>query len=180
MVVVGSFSKVCVFNENDPSTRRQYHNNIVSKSFHFGDRFQKLSFWVEKIIVFDCFRADARWKREEKFAVSIKTIWKRIRVDRALTEPVSHVIIMCSISLQSWYILMFVLDFNCLLWWLWCGLTFVRSGLIFEQEDSPILLSYSQPTSLEWKAESIQLGHSDYSSGRGFSGLGVSVSIWIS
>ena len=39
MAVVASFSKVCVFSENDPSTpRQQYH--WVFKSFHFGDRFQ--------------------------------------------------------------------------------------------------------------------------------------------
>ena len=55
------FSKVCVFSENDPSTRQGYHyNNIVLKSFHFGDRFQKLSLSVKTIIVFDRFRADAR------------------------------------------------------------------------------------------------------------------------
>ena len=62
VVVVASFSKVCVFSENDPSTRqRQYHyNNIVFKSFHFGDRFQKLSFSVKTIIIFYRFRIEAR------------------------------------------------------------------------------------------------------------------------
>ena len=75
MAVVASFSNVCVFGTNDPSTRQRYHyNNIVFKSFHFGDRFQKLSFSVKTIIVFDRCRVDARLKRKEKFAVSMKTI----------------------------------------------------------------------------------------------------------
>ena len=44
-----------------PSIRQRYHyDNIVFKSFHFGDRFQKLSFSVKMIIVFDRFRADGR------------------------------------------------------------------------------------------------------------------------
>ena len=61
MVVVASFPKVCVFSENDPSTGQRYHyKNIVFKSFHFGDRFQKLSFSVKTIIVSDRFRIDAR------------------------------------------------------------------------------------------------------------------------
>ena len=50
MVVVASVSKDCIFSENDSSTRQRYHyNNIVFKSFHFGDRFQKLSFSVKTI-----------------------------------------------------------------------------------------------------------------------------------
>ena len=36
-------------------------------------RFQKFAFSVKPIIVFDCFRVDARWKRKEKFAFR----WKR-------------------------------------------------------------------------------------------------------
>ena len=60
MVVVASFSKVCIFVENNPSIRQRYHyDNIVFKSFHFGDRFKKLSFSVEMIIVFDRLRVDA-------------------------------------------------------------------------------------------------------------------------
>ena len=60
MVVVALFSKVYVFNENDPSTQQRYrYNNILYKSFHFGDRFQKLSFSVKAIIVSDRFRVDA-------------------------------------------------------------------------------------------------------------------------
>ena len=56
-----SFSKVCVFSENDPSTRQRYHyNNIIFESFHFGNSFQKLSFLVKTIIVFYRFRVDAR------------------------------------------------------------------------------------------------------------------------
>ena len=35
-------------------------NNIVFKCFKFGDRFQRLSFSVKTMIVFDCFHADAR------------------------------------------------------------------------------------------------------------------------
>ena len=58
LVVVASFPKVCVFNENDPSTRQGYH--IVSKSFHFGVPIQKLSFSVKTIDVFDRFHVDAR------------------------------------------------------------------------------------------------------------------------
>ena len=50
MVVVASFSKVCVFSENDPSAR--HYKNIVFRSFHFGDRFQKFTFSVKTIIVF--------------------------------------------------------------------------------------------------------------------------------
>ena len=47
MVVVASFSKVCVFSERDPSTRQRYHYNIiVLKSFYFGDRLQNLSFLI--------------------------------------------------------------------------------------------------------------------------------------
>ena len=60
MVVVSSFSKVCVFSENDPSTQQRYHDNNITKSFHFGDRFQKLSFSVKTIIVSDRFPVDAR------------------------------------------------------------------------------------------------------------------------
>ena len=61
MVVVASFSKVYVFSENDPSTRERCHEyNIVLKSFHFGDRFQKLPFSVETIIDFDGSRVGAR------------------------------------------------------------------------------------------------------------------------
>ena len=65
VVVVASFSKVCVFtgvfSENEPSTRQRYHHrNIVFKCFHFGDRFQKSSFSVKTMIVFDRFRVDAR------------------------------------------------------------------------------------------------------------------------
>ena len=87
MVVVASFSKVCVFSENDPSARQRYHNNIVFKSFHSGDRFQKLSYRFQ-FIVFDRFCADARWKRKEKFAVSMKTVWKHIRVDGASVKTI--------------------------------------------------------------------------------------------
>ena len=58
MAVVASFSKVCDFGENDPSTGQRY--DCVFKSFHFGDRFKKLSFSVKTIIVFYRFRADAR------------------------------------------------------------------------------------------------------------------------
>ena len=59
-VVVASFSKVCIFSENDPFTRqRYYYNNIVFKFFHFGDRFHKLLFSVKTVIVFDRFRVDA-------------------------------------------------------------------------------------------------------------------------
>ena len=60
MAVVASFSKVCVFNENDPSTRHRYNDNFVFKSSHFEERFQKLSFSMKKIIVFDRFLVDAR------------------------------------------------------------------------------------------------------------------------
>ena len=58
-------------------TIRLHDNDIVAYvfiSFHFGDRFQKLSFSVKTIIVFDRFRADARWNRKEKFAVYIYSI----------------------------------------------------------------------------------------------------------
>ena len=52
---------VCVSNENDPSTRERYdYNIIVLKSFHFGDRFPKLSFSVKKVVVLDRFLVDAR------------------------------------------------------------------------------------------------------------------------
>ena len=79
MVFVASFSKVSVFSEvfrkNDPSTRQLYHyNTTVLKSFHFGDRFQKLSLSVKTIIVLYRFRVNARGKRKEKFEVSMKTI----------------------------------------------------------------------------------------------------------
>ena len=57
---VASFSKACIFSVNDPSTRQRYHNNIVFKSFHFEDRFEKLSFSVKTSIVFDRFRVDAK------------------------------------------------------------------------------------------------------------------------
>ena len=61
MAFVSLFSIVRVFSENDPSTQQRYHyNNIVFKSFHFGDHFQKLSFSVKTHILFDCFRVDAR------------------------------------------------------------------------------------------------------------------------
>ena len=61
MVAVASFSKVLVFSENDPSTRERHHyNNLVFESFHFGDRFKKLSFSVKTIIVFERFRVDAK------------------------------------------------------------------------------------------------------------------------
>ena len=43
----------------------------------FGDRFSKVT-------VFSHVRVDAKWKRKEKFAVSTKTIWKRIPVDGVL------------------------------------------------------------------------------------------------
>ena len=70
-----SFSKVCAFSENDPSTIQQYYyNNIVFKSFHFEYRFQKISFSVKKIIVFYRFPVDGRRKRKEKFSVLMKTI----------------------------------------------------------------------------------------------------------
>ena len=75
MVVVAPFSNVCIFSEKDPSTLQRYHyNSIVLKSFHFGGRFQKLSFSMKTIIIFDRFRVDARSERKEKFAVSMKTI----------------------------------------------------------------------------------------------------------
>ena len=77
MAVVVSFSKVGVFIEKDPSTRQQHHyNNVVFKSFHFD-------------FIFDRFHVDARWKRKEKFSVTMKTIWKHIRVDRATVFPSS-------------------------------------------------------------------------------------------
>ena len=47
-VIVASFSKVCVFSENDPSTPPRYQ---YSNIFHFGDRFQKLPFSVKMIII---------------------------------------------------------------------------------------------------------------------------------
>ena len=65
MAVVGSFSKVCAFSENDPI---RLHNNYhcVFKSLHFGDHFQKLSFSVKTIIVFDCFRVRCKVKTHRK------------------------------------------------------------------------------------------------------------------
>ena len=47
MVVVASFSKVCVFSETDPSTRQRYHYDIVFKSFHFWRPFSKLIVFTE-------------------------------------------------------------------------------------------------------------------------------------
>ena len=48
---LNNFGCCCiVFSENDPSTRQRYHYKIVFKSFHFGDRFQKLSLSVKTII----------------------------------------------------------------------------------------------------------------------------------
>ena len=91
MVVVASYSKVCVFSENDPSIRRYYYNNIVFKAFHFGGRFQT-------VIVFYRFRADARWKHKEKFVVSMKTVWKRILVDRALVSKIWLAVLFCMIE----------------------------------------------------------------------------------
>ena len=53
MVVVASFPKFAFpVKTSDHSTRQRYHyNDIVFKSFHFGDRFQKLSLSVKTIIV---------------------------------------------------------------------------------------------------------------------------------
>ena len=74
MAVVASFSKVWVFSGNDPSTRQQYHyNNIVFKSFHFGDHFRQLPFSAKTVIVFDRF-VQMQNDNAKKFAVSMETI----------------------------------------------------------------------------------------------------------
>ena len=60
MVIVASFSKVCVFSENGPSTRQRYHyNNIVIKSFHFPP-FSKVIVFSENDHLFYRFHVAAR------------------------------------------------------------------------------------------------------------------------
>ena len=59
-------------------------NRCIATKHRFRIVFILFSFrWrpFSKVIVFSCFRVDARWKRKEKFAISVKTIWKRIRAD---------------------------------------------------------------------------------------------------
>ena len=70
-----------VFIENDiVSTENStivLHLHIVFVSFshfHFGNSFQKLSFPVKTITVFDRFCVDAKRKRKEKVVVSINPI----------------------------------------------------------------------------------------------------------
>ena len=58
------FSKICVFNENNPSTRQRYH--CVFKSFHFGDRFQTFAYSVKMVIVFYLFLCRRKVKTQKK------------------------------------------------------------------------------------------------------------------
>ena len=61
MVVVASFSDVCVFSENDPSRRQRYHFTITFSNLSTLDTvFQKISFLLKTVIVFDRFRVVAR------------------------------------------------------------------------------------------------------------------------
>ena len=56
-------------------------NDCIASSHRFRIVFISFSYRVS-----DRFRADTRWKRTEKFATSMKTIWKRIRVDGAFAS----------------------------------------------------------------------------------------------
>ena len=80
LLVLFQYPKLYLDSRFSIDARASYHNNIVFKSFQIGDRFQKLSFSMKSIIIFDRFHVDATSKRKEL----MKMMSKSIRVDGAL------------------------------------------------------------------------------------------------
>ena len=57
MVVVASFSKVCVVSENDPSAQQRYHSCF--QIFPLWSSFSKVCVFRENNLALDHFNADA-------------------------------------------------------------------------------------------------------------------------